>query len=210
MKIYNLRKYLLLLIVGGLLLSGCGNEKNSNTPQSSMSQETKTTTSPSNSLKSLTPVGNTKLAEILPETFAGEKRLKLKEGTFYEDISAANASYGAGLESGKRATNNWDGVLATVTIWDCAGETGANQSKSFRMILNGPEEQTEGDNLRKLITIEGEKGYEVIDKSNFAIHSVTLLVNERYLIFVKSHEQEPSELIEFIKQSEIIEKLKVL
>lgn len=209
MKRCNIKKYFPLLLISGLALSGCGDsgEKNTAVPQSTAPQTVQSATS-LNDLKSLTPVENDKLAAVLPETFGGEKRLKLKKGTLYEDISAASADYGAGIESGQRRQSNWDGILAKVSIWDCAGKTASEQSKGFRMRLQGSEEQSRGSQTSTLITVDDVKGYQEVDNGNFPINGVTLFINERYLLMVKSHEQMPDKLLEFIKQSNLINQIK--
>lgn len=215
MKIANFKKYTPLLLAAGLLLNGCGdNDKNTNKPQMTVAQAAKDASSPSD-LKSTTPISNAKLVAALPETFAGAKRLDTKEGWLYDDVSAASAKYGPGLAEGQRATSNWDGILANVSIIDRAGKTGVNQTMAWTMTLNRLQRQgtseTKDDHTFTPITVDGEPGYtDQNSGSGFKVQQVVIVVKERYLLSVSGQDLTTDKLVEAIKGSGIIAKLKAL
>lgn len=211
MKTISFKKYAPLLLVTGLLLSGCGGDDKS---QTTAAQVVKATSS-SNDLKSTTPISSAKLATVLPETFAGAKKLETKEGWLYDDVSAASAKYGPGLPKGQRAASNWDGILAHVSIIDRAGKTGVNQTMAWNMTVNRLHRQgtaeTKNNRTATPITIDGEKGYTDEDNgSGFKIQQVVILVKERYLLTVGAQNLTIDQLVEAIKSSGIIAKLKAL
>ncbi len=184
-----------LVLLSGLALTACNNDKKVTHTETSDDGTTTTTsvdlgemegnademTQKMESLKKLKPLSLDQLKTLLPEEINGTKRSSFN----------ANSTMGFAMGEATYQKENEDRELK-LSIFDCAGEAGSGiYGMSYWTQMNMQQESDDG--YVKTVNFNGDKAVETFKKgSNEA--SLTYVVNERLLVTLSGYNMSADEV----------------
>lgn len=184
-----------LLLLGGLALAACNNDKKVTQTHTSEDGTTTTTTvdvsdmesstdemtQKMEELKKLKPLTLDELKALLPEEIAGTKRSNFN----------ANSTMGFAMAEASYQKENEDRELK-LTVFDCAGEAGSGiYGMSYWTKMNMQQESDDG--YIKTVSFNGDKAVETFKKgSNEA--TITYVVADRLLVTLSGYNMDVAEV----------------
>ncbi|MEW7293046.1 hypothetical protein [Aquimarina sp. 2304DJ70-9] len=122
-----------------------------------------------------TPISNTELKTLLPESLSGYPRKKFSIGNqFMADVAMAEAEY-----------ENEDGNIISLSIIDGAGETGSAMIALSRLGFARDFEEQTNTGYKKSITINGYKAIEEVEKNEYddsEDSKIDVMVANRFIV----------------------------
>lgn len=180
-----MKKSLLIILSASVFFAACNSEpKITQKDETANDAKVKSVAAPVDplvekmeELKTLPPIGLDELSAWLPSQLNGSKRSNL---TMSSDMgyAVAHADYEKNSKTDMR-----------VTVYDCAGEAGAEKYKTvFANKMKDQQENEEG--YTKTIDFMGGKAVEHYEKKN-KLTTLTYLANDRILVVVSARNFEP-------------------
>ncbi len=127
-----------------------------------------------------TPISNTELKTLLPESLSGYPRKKFSIGNqFMADVAMAEAEY-----------ENEDGNIISLSIIDGAGETGSAMIALSRLGFARDFEEQTNTGYRKSITINGYKAIEEVEKDEYddsEDSKIDVMVANRFIVSLEGN-----------------------
>ncbi len=180
-----MKKSLLIILSASVFFAACNSEpKITQKDETANDAKVKSVAAPVDplvqkmeELTTLSPIGLDELSAWLPSQLNGSKRSNL---TMSSDMgyAVAHADYEKNSKTDMR-----------VTVYDCAGEAGAEKYKT--VLVNKMKDQQENEEgYTKTIDFMGAKAIEHYEKKN-KLTTLTYLANDRILVVVSARNFEP-------------------